>query len=49
MELKRNELSDTWRVEVRQVAALMPAAKTLLQFLDGWSPIPFAFAADEFE
>jgi len=48
-ELKRNELRNTRRVEVRQVTALMPAVKSFFQFFDGWFPIPFAFGADQFE
>jgi hypothetical protein len=49
VELKRDELRHARRVEMRQVSALMPAAKTVFQFFDGWFPIPFAFGADEFE
>ena len=47
MKLKRDELRDARRIKVRQKTALMPAAKALLQFGDGWFPIPFAFRADE--
>ena len=49
MELKRDELRHSRRVEVRQVAALMPAAKTFLQFFDGWAPILFALRTDKFQ
>lgn len=49
MELKRDELRHARRIEVRQIAALMPAAKAFPQFLNGWLPIPFAFGANEFE
>ena len=49
MELERDELRDTRRVVVRQESALMLAAKTFLQFGNGWFPIPFAFRADQFE
>jgi len=49
VELKRNELRDARRVKVKQVSALMPAAKALLQFFNGRFPIPFAFGANEFE
>src|SRR5437660_1483085 len=49
LELKGDELGDARRVEVRQITALMPAAKAFLQFRDGWLPTRFAFGADEFE
>jgi|SRR5439155_5856038 len=32
-----------------QVSALMPAAKSFLQFCGEWFPMPFTFGADEFE
>jgi hypothetical protein len=49
VKLKRDKLRDARPIEVRQIAALMPAAKAFLQFLDGWFPIPFALGPDEFE
>jgi len=48
-ENERDKLHDARRVEVRQVPALMPAAKPPLQFFKGRSPGPFTFGADQFE
>ena len=49
MELKCNELRHVRRVKVRQKSTLMPAAKSLLHFGNGWFPIPLPFVANKFE
>ena len=49
VKLKCDERRDVRRVEVRQIAALMPAAKALLQLVGRWFPIPLALGPNEFE
>jgi hypothetical protein len=49
VKLKRDELREARRIEVRQKSSLMPAAKAFLQFSNGWFPIPLAFCTDESE
>jgi hypothetical protein len=49
VKLKRDELCDIRRIEVRQKSTLMPTAKALFQFFNGRFPIPCAFRANKFE